>query len=83
MVSETLSNRIGHEEGKEEVPGSVWSEEKMRHDALEVRVKYIRNKLANAKGQDPQQELDEEAVENYQLELEKLEKALDRALDMP
>ena len=55
----------------------------MRHDALEVRVKYIRNKLANAKGPDPQQELDEEAVENYQLELEKLEKALDRALDMP
>jgi hypothetical protein len=53
----------------------------MSYRELESRVKYIQKKLANAKGPDPQQELDEEAIENYQLELEKLERALDRAGD--
>jgi hypothetical protein len=56
-------------------------ENKMSYRELETRVKYIQKKLANAKGPDPQQELDEEAIENYQLELEKLERALDRAGD--
>jgi hypothetical protein len=50
----------------------------MKERVLLARVEYIKRKLSNANSRDPRLELDEEAVENYQLELEKLERALDK-----
>lgn len=48
------------------------------YSKLEAKANRIRQKLSNRRSRDPEEELDKEAVEKYEKELEKIERALSK-----
>lgn len=48
------------------------------YSKLEAQAKQIRIKLSKSQSRDPEEELDDEAVQKYKAQLEKIERALSK-----